>query len=347
MHPDLAALVAKINKEHPGTIRLGTEIPAPPRITSGSLSLDIALGGGWPANQWSEVVGRESSGKTALVLKSLAANQERDPEYCALWVAAEGYDREWALSLGVDNSRVLVYPTRAMEEAYTVMLQACESRAVDLVVLDSYPALIADLEAEKGMDELQVSLGARVSGKFWRKAGSSTSRSLDGDERPLLGIVINQWRSQIGAFSPHGTPTTTPGGNAKNYAFFVRLEVSRTEYIDETRPGKGAVRVGQTIKAKTFKNKSAAPHKIASVDFYFADTETLGFKQGDYDSVKELITMGVYYDAIDRAGAYYNVAGTRVKGREALVELLRGDLTAQEQLRGQILAAAFPPKEAP
>lgn len=346
MHPDIAALAAQINKKYGAdTLVLGSQIPPLPRFTSGSLSLDIALGGGWPANQWSEIIGRESSGKTAIVLKSVAANQATDPDFTALWVAAEGYDRDWATALGVDNSRMLIVRTRAMEKAYSSMLDAASSRAVDAVVLDSYPALIPDLEAEKGMDELQVSLGARVSGKFWRKAGPATARALDGTERPMMGLIINQWRSNIGAFSPQGTPTTTPGGNAKNYAFYVRLEVSRTEYIDEPRPDKGSVRVGQTIKSRTIKNKSAAPHKIATTDFYFADTLS-GFRQGDYDTVKELITMGVYYDVITRAGAYYDVAGLRARGRDGMVELLRGDLTAQEQLREQILQRAFPDKDA-
>lgn len=346
MDPDVAALVAKINKRYgDNTLILASDVPPPPRYPSGSLSLDIALGGGWPANQWAEVIGQESSGKTAVVLKTVAANQAADPAFTAWWVAAEGYDEAWAASLGVDNNRVLLHMTCSMEEAYAGMLDAARSRAVDAVILDSYPALIADLEEEKGMDELQVAIGARLTGKFFRKAGAATARSLAGTERPLLGLVINQWRDKIGGFSPQGTPRTSPGGNAKNYAYFVRVEVSRADYIDETRPGKGAARVGQVIKARTIKNKSAAPHKIATVDFYFDDAPLLGFRQGDYDTAKELITMGVLYEAIERAGAYYTVAGERVKGKDALLDLLRGDLTTQEHLRGDILGRAFPMKE--
>jgi recombination protein RecA len=343
MDPGVLALVAKINKQYgENTLMLAADVPTPPRFPSGSLSLDIALGGGWPGNQWSEVIGQESSGKTAVVLKTIAANQAANPEFTCWWVAAEGYDPDWARALGVDNTRVLVHLTNSMEHAYTAMLEASVSRMVDAVVLDSYPALIADTEAEKGMDELVIATGARLTGKFFRKAGAATARSMAGTERPMLGLIINQWRDKIGGFSPQGTPRTSPGGNAKNYAFYTRLEVSRAEYIDEARPGKGSARVGQVVKLRTIKNKSAAPHKIATVDFYFDDAPYLGFHQGDYDEVKELILMGLLTEAIERAGAYYTAAGTRVKGKDALLDLLRGDLTAQDQLRADILARAFP-----
>lgn len=343
MDPVVTALIAKINKKYgENTLILAADVPAAPRFPSGSLSLDIALGGGWPGNQWTEVIGQESSGKTAVVLKTIAANQMVDPAFTCWWVAAEGYDETWAAALGVDNHRVLLHPTNSMEEAYAAMLEAAASRAVDTIVLDSYPALIPDLEEEKGMDELQVALGARLTGKFFRKAGAATGRDLAGTERPLLGLIINQWRDKIGGYSPQGTPRTSPGGNAKNYAYYARVEVARSEYIDEPRPGKGAARVGQTIKARTIKNKSAAPHRIATIDFYFDDAPILGFRRGQYDEVKELVTMGVLYEAIERSGAYYTVTGVRVKGKDALVDLLRGDLTAQEQLRKQIWALAFP-----
>jgi recombination protein RecA len=291
---ELAALVATINKRFgANTLICATDLARAGRFTTGSLSLDIALGGGWPANQWSEIIGNESSGKTTLVHKTVAANQAADPDFATLWVAAEPYDEAWARALGVDLTRVMLYPTRAMEEAYSVMLEAAESRAVDAVILDSYPALVPDAEDQKDMDENTVSSGARVTNKFFRKAGKATARCVDGTERPMLGLIINQWRSKIGAFSPTGDARTTPGGRGKDFAYVVRLDVARAEYIDEDLPGKGAVRVGQVIKARTLKNKSAPPHRVATMDFYFQDTPSGLFRQGDYDLVKELVTMGV------------------------------------------------------
>jgi recombination protein RecA len=264
-----------------------------------------------------------------------------------MWIAAEHYDTEQATALGVDNERVLVVPTQAMEFAYTTMLEFASSQAVDCIVCDSYPALIADDEAEKNMDDMVVALGARLTGKFFRKAGSATRRAKEED-RPFLGIIINQYRDMIGGFSPQGTPKTTPGGKAKNYAFYVRVEVRRAEWIDEARPGKGKTRVGQVIKAKTIKNKSAAPQQIASLDFYFRDAPFEGFSRGDYDEVKEIMTMGVLYDIIRRDGAYFRVGPksnpiVRWKGRDGMLAGLREDLGLREQLRTEILARAKEP----
>ncbi|KJK56221.1 hypothetical protein UK12_23845 [Saccharothrix sp. ST-888] len=297
------------------------------------------LGGGWPGNQWSEIIGTESSGKTTIAHKTIAANQTADPEFTTLWIAAEGYDQEWAEELGVDTSRVLVHSTNSMEEAYTAMLDAAESRAVDAIVLDSYPALIANDENAKEMDEHTISAGARVTGKFFRKSGAVTKRSLAAEERPLLGIVINQWRDKIGGFSPNGiTPKTSPGGNAKNYAYYVRLEVARTEWIDEKRPGKGIARCGQVIKLKTIKNKAAAPQQVASIRFFFADSPS-GFKKGAYDSAAETVAMGVLYGVITKAGSWYSFGEQRWHGEASMAETITEDTDLRAQIDVEVHAA--------
>jgi len=350
VNSDAQALMARVNKEHGvGSITLGSDMVIADRFTTGSLSLDIALGGGWPANHWIEVVGEESHGKTAIVLKTIAANQERDPDFTTLWIAAEHYDTDQAAALGVDNDRVMVLATQEMEFAYETMLRFAESRTVDCIVLDSYPALIANDEAEKNMDDMVVALGARLTGKFFRKAGAAGKRDMGGEDRPFLGIVINQYRDMIGGFSPQGTPKTTPGGKAKNYAFYVRVEVRRAEWIDEARPGKGKTRVGQVIKVKTIKNKSAAPQQIAPLDFYFRDAPVLGFSRGDYDEVKEIVTMGVVYDVINRAGSTFWFGGTKEnpdfkwKGKEAMYNGIAEDLGLQDLLRDVIKTVAARP----
>lgn len=341
VNSDALALVAKINKDlGEGAVRMAADMVVARRFPSGSLSLDVALGGGWPGNQWIEMLGQESHGKTAVILKTIAENQRVDPEFTTFWVAAEHYNKEWATALGVDNDRVIIFPTNQMEVAYAQMLAFAESRSVDCIVLDSYPALIADEEAAKEMDEVVVALGARLTGKFFRKAGSATHRSMDGTERPILPFIINQWRDQIGGFSPHGTPKTSPGGKAKNYAFYVRTEAARGEWIDETRPGRGKVRVGQVIKVRTIKNKSAAPQQVASVDFYFRDAPTLGFYKGDYDTVKEITTMGILFGVIKRAGAYFSYGEDRWKGKEGLLQAIREDLDVRERITADVLAAA-------
>lgn len=341
LNPEAVALAAKINKEHgEGAVVVASEMQEPPRFTSGSPMLDLALGGGWPGNQWVEVYGPESNGKTAIVLKTIAANQEKDPDFTTLWVAAEHYDEDQATALGVNNDQVIVLPTQDMVLAFETMLEYAEARACDAIVLDSYPALIAPEEDEKGMEDAVMAVGARMFGKFFRKAGSATRRSMtEEDDRPILGIIINQQRDKIGARSPipGHIPQTTPGGNAKNYAFYVRVQVKRDEYIVESLPGKNMkVKVGQTIKVTTIKNKSAAPQQVASIDFYFRDGIDSHFKRGDYDVVKELVILGLLFDLIERRGAYFQFGDYRWKGRDPMIQAIREDMDVREALENEI-----------
>ncbi|NIY68023.1 recombinase A [Streptomyces malaysiensis] len=313
-------------------------MPAVPLFTTGSLALDVMLGGGWPGNQWNEILGAESSGKTTIAHKTIAANQQLDENFTTFWVAAEAYDHAWAETLGVDVERVIVYSTNAMEDAYTAMIQAAESRAVDAIVLDSYPALVPDDEYEKDMDQATISAGARVTGKFFRKVGSATRRSLVEQERPVLALIVNQFRDQIGGWSPAGmTPKTSPGGKARLYAYYTRLEVTRTEWIDEKRPGGGKTRVGQVIKLKTLKSKSAAPQQVASLKFYFADS-VQGFRKGEYDSASQLVTMGILHGLIVADGSWYKYGGHRWHGEPKMTAAMRENLDLQEQLSADVMA---------
>lgn len=341
------ALIAKINKTHPGAVLLASEVKVARRYTAGDLSLDVALGGGWPANRWIEILGLESAGKTWVIMKTIAANQKADPKFTTFWLAAEPYDEEQAEALGVDNSRVILYPTREMEEAFEQLLAFTESREVDCLVLDSYPAMIADEEADKGMDEATMAIGARLFGKFFRKVGTAGHRDLtDPTDAPFLGFVVNQYRDAIGSFSPHGTPKTSPGGKAKNYGFWVRADIRRDEFITESREGKGKVVVGQTIKIKTIKNKSTAPQQVASIDLYFRDAPTLGFKRGDYDEVKSIFIMGVLFDVIARRGAYYQWENGEEKdgkplyrwqGKDATLQAIRENVDLREGITAAVL----------
>ncbi|MFE5853234.1 hypothetical protein ACFQ61_08430 [Streptomyces sp. NPDC056500] len=333
------ALMARVNKRYgAGSVVVASKMPKIPRFPSGALSLDVMLGGGWPGNQWNEIVGTESSGKTTVVHKTIAANQHQNPDFTTFWVAAEAYDRTWASTLGVDVERVLVFETNAMEDAYAEMIRAAESRAVDAIVLDSYPALVADDEAEKDMDQAVMASGARVTGKFFRKVGQATRRSLVTQERPLLCIIVNQFRDAIGGWSPTGaTPKTSPGGKAKNYAYYTRLETTRTEWIDEKRPG-GTVRVGQVIKLKTLKSKAAAPQQVATLRFYFAPSST-GLLPGEYDLASQLVTQGILHDLIKLDGSWYKYANYQWQGEKKMSAAMQEDIDLQEQLSADVIAA--------
>ena len=329
----LAKLTAQINKKYgENTIVLASKVAPPSRFTSGSLSLDMILGGGWPTNQWHEIIGEASNGKTALALKTIAANQRRDPNFTTVWVAAEQWVPEYAEMCGVDSDRVHVFTSNVMEIALSAVLDFVETKEVDCVVIDSLPALVPAAEDEKEMDEFTVGRGAQLMGKFFRKMEKAGKRDLLGGERPFLGLIINQWRMKIGVM--YGDPRTTPGGEAKNYFFFTRVEVKRDEWI-EIGTGQEKKKVGQTIKFQTRKNKSAPPGQTAFVDFYFDDGASVD--KGDYDFAKEVVALGIINKIITRAGAYYRYDERQWQGAEALLNSIREEVDLQEQLQKDVM----------
>ena len=302
------------------------------RSTTGSTTFDYVLGGGFPTNQWNELVGEPSHGKTAIALKTIAANQAIDPEHTTVWIAAEQWVPEYAEMCGVDTSRIIVVETNIMEEAYDAAIAFAESKSVDAIVIDSLPALVPGPENEKNMDEMTVGRGALLTNKFFRKAGMAMKRSLVESERPILGIVINQYRMKIGVM--HGDPRTTPGGEGKNYAFFTRSEVRRDEWI-EAGSGTNKTRVGQRIKIRVIKNKTAPPQQVAYVDFYFSPFSI--YDAGDYDTAKEVAAMTIVKQIVDRKGGWINYGERKWNGQEAFANSLREELDLFEELRDKVL----------
>jgi recombination protein RecA len=335
INPDALKVLAQLNKKFgENTVVIGENIRADliSRVTTGSTTFDYVLGGGFPANQWNELIGEASHGKTAIALKTIAANQALDPEYTTVWVAAEQWVPEYAEMCGVDASRVIVIETNIMEEAYDAVLAFAESKSVDAIVIDSLPALVPSPEAEKNMDEMTVGRGALITNKFFRKAGAAMKRSLVEDERPILGIVINQYRMKIGVM--HGDPRTTPGGEGKNYAFFTRAEVRRDEWI-EAGSGTNKIRVGQRIKIRVLKNKTAPPQQVAYIDYYFSDHSI--YQAGDYDTAKEVVAMSIVKEIVDRRGGWIYYGERKWNGQEAFVNSLREDVDLYEELRDKVL----------
>ena len=316
-----------INKKHgANTIIKGSEMRQElPRITTGVLAFDLMLGGGWPVNQWSEIIGDESSGKTALVLKTIAANQALDPDWVVLWIAAEEFVPEYAQAIGLDLERIWIVETNIMEQAYDLITKALDNRAVDCIVVDSFPALIPNDENEKMMEEFTVGLGARLTSKFMKKSAKAQKRSMVNADRGCTGLMINQWREKIGVM--YGDPRTTPGGKAKNYHYFTRVEVKRDEWIKEKDEA-----FGQVIKARTLKNKTYRPQQTAQVDFYFADGSTSGFKLGEFDTIKDIVNIAIAINAITRAGAFYSFNGQKWQGKDAVLASVREDLDLRNAL---------------
>jgi recombination protein RecA len=328
-------ILTQLNKKFgDGVVVLASDIRSDliPRITSGSTTLDYVLGGGFPGNQWNELVGEPSHGKTALALKTIAANQRLNPDYTTVWVAAEQWVPDYATMCGVDMERVIVIETSIMEEAYQAVIQFAESKSVDAIVIDSLPALSPMPEMEKDMSEATVGRGALLTNKFFRVVGTAMKRSLVEDERPVLGLIINQYRMKIGVM--HGDPRTTPGGEGKNYAFFTRCEVRRDEWI-EVGPSGNKSRVGQRIKVRTLKNKTAPPQRVAYFDFYFAEGGNCA--PGEFDFAKEVASLAVVMGYIERRGGWFYYGERKWQGIENVIASIREEIDFMQDLQKKVL----------
>lgn len=307
-----------------------------PRTTSGILGFDLALGGGWPLNQWNEIIGEESCGKTAICFRTLAANMEADPEYIAMWVASEPFVPEYAESFGVDLDRLWLVESNEMEQALALVIKAVESRAVDAVIIDSLPAFLTEIENAKELDEVSVATGAKILSQFFKKSTKAQRKSWLVKERDVLLIAINQWRDAIGVM--YGDPRTTPGGKAKNYYYFTRVELRRDEWL--TDGSKIEDRVGQSIKMRTIKNKTHRPQQSAIVDYYFTDAKN-GFGLGDIDIIKDVVNTCISLEIIERRGAWYNYGDYKWNGKGPISEDVRADMGLQRELKEAAMNAVL------
>lgn len=326
-------VVAAINKKvGAGTVVLASQVRMPERIPTGSLTLDVVLGGGWPMNHWVEIVGEASHGKTAIALRTIAVNQERDPDFTVVWIAAEAFDTGYAKMCGVDTDRVLLVETNSMEDAFDSVIKFMESKAIDMVVVDSLPALVPGAEDEKTMEEFTVGRGAQLTNKFFRKVASATKRDLVEVERPVLGIMINQYRMKIGVM--HGDPRTTPGGLGKDYAYSIRCEVKRDDWL-EVGTGQEKRRIGQTIRVRTIKNKTFPPQQAAYLDFYFAEGGPID--AGNYDTGKEIVALSILNGIVERRGGWLYYGDRKWQGAPAFIDSLREEI----ELRTEVSAAVM------
>jgi recombination protein RecA len=337
---EIDTLVASVEKKYPGVLRWASTLQTFQRVSTGSLAYDLALGGGWPLNVWNEIIGLESHGKSVMVAKTLAKQMDQDPNYRALWIASEDFNAEWSRTLGMDTDRTLLATTNVMEEAYEIIRWGLDSQKFDAIVLDSYPALVPTAEMEAKIEEWQVGIGARLTNKLMRVSTSAMRREVD--ERNCLCLIVNQWRDKVGV--SFGDPRTTPGGKGKNFSFFTRVEVVREGWLDRNK-----VKVGQTMKIRTMKNKTAPPNRVAVTDFYFDNCAP--FKAGDYDIVAEVWNIATTYDVITRAGSRYYYGGQTWVGKEPVLQSLREDLDLRREVdtevRKLVLAGVDSPPPAP
>lgn len=271
-----------------------------PTFSSGTLSLDLALGGGYPKGRIVEVYGPESSGKTTLTLHAVAEIQKAGGT--AAFIDAEhALDPLYAERLGVNLDELYIAQPDSGEQALEIAETLVRSNAVDLVVIDSVAALVPRAELEGEMGDAHVGLQARLMSQALRKLAGVISRSKS------TVIFINQIRMKIGVL--FGNPETTSGGNALKFYASIRLDIRRIGQIKD-----GEESVGNRVRVKVVKNKIAPPFRNAEFDIMF--------NQG-ISRTGDVLDLAVLHNIVGKAGAWYDYNGTKfANGREAAKQYL-------------------------
>jgi recombination protein RecA len=319
--PQLKHTIAQIEKQFgEGAIMpLGAESEVRIEgIPTGSLSLDIALGGqGIPKGRVVEIFGPESSGKTTLALHAVARAQ-RAGGIAAFIDAEHALDPSWAKKLGVQLETLLVSQPGSGEEALNITEMLVKSNAVDVIVVDSVAALVPRKELEGDIGDSHVGLQARLMSQSLRKLTGVISKS------KTAVIFINQIREKIGVM--FGSPETTPGGRALKFYSSCRIDVRRIGQLKE-----GEEVVGQRVRAKVVKNKVAPPFRVAEFDMLHANGISY---EGD------ILDLAMAQKLIVRSGAWFRYGELHLgQGREKTRQYLVENPALTEELRQKVLAA--------
>ena len=316
----LEAAVGQIEKAFgKGSIMrfVGDNIPDIQGISTGTLSLDLALGGrGLPKGRIVEIFGPESSGKTTLAL-TVIANAQKNGGNAAFIDAEHALDPSWAKRLGVDLEEMLISQPDTGEQALEICELLVRSNAVDVIVIDSVAALIPRAEIEGEMGDSHVGLQARLMSQAMRKLTGAIAKS------EVIVIFINQLREKIGVM--FGSPETTTGGRALKFYSTIRIDIRRIGAIKD-----GENNVGNRVRAKVVKNKIAPPFREADFDIMFNEGISVS---GD------LIDLAVNHGVVDKAGSWFSYGDVRLgQGREASKQFIRENPDLAAEIRSGIIA---------
>ena len=288
-------------------------------VSTGSLSLDIALGvGGLPKGRIVEIYGPESSGKTTLALQTIAEAQKKGG-ICAFVDAEHALDPVYARKLGVDLQNLLISQPDTGEQALEITDTLVRSGAIDVLVVDSVAALTPRAEIEGEMGDSLPGLQARLMSQALRKLTASISKS------NCMVVFINQIRMKIGVM--FGSPETTTGGNALKFYASVRLDIRRIGAIKEREEV-----VGNQTRVKVVKNKVAPPFKQVEFDIMYGE---------GISKVGELVDLGVTAGIVEKSGSWYSYNGERIgQGRENAKTFLKQNPDVAQAIEQAIRANA-------
>jgi recombination protein RecA len=288
-------------------------------ISTGSLSLDIALGiGGLPRGRVIEIYGPESSGKTTLTLHVIAEAQKKGGA-CAFIDAEHALDPAYARKLGVNVDELLISQPDNGEQALEIADTLVRSGAIEVLVVDSVAALVPRAELEGEMGDAQMGAHARLMSQALRKLTATISRS------NCMVIFINQLRMKIGVM--FGNPETTTGGNALKFYASVRLDIRRIGAIKEREEV-----VGNQTRVKVVKNKMAPPFKVVEFDIMYGE---------GISKTGELIDLGVKAGVVEKSGAWFSYDGQRIgQGKENVRHFLKEHPETADKIEAQIRSNA-------
>jgi recombination protein RecA len=284
-------------------------------ISSGSLSLDMALGiGGLPKGRIVEIYGPESSGKTTLALHVIAEAQKGGGT-CAFVDAEHALDPIYAKKLGVDTDEMLISQPDNGEQALEIADTLVNSSAIDVLVIDSVAALVPRAEIEGDMGDSHMGLHARLMSQALRKLTGSISRS------QTLVVFINQIRQKIGVM--FGNPETTTGGNALKFYASVRMDIRRIGAIKDREEV-----VGNQTRVKVVKNKLAPPFKSVEFDIMYGE---------GISKTGEILDLASKDGLVEKSGAWYSYDGERIgQGRENAKSYLKENPSIAEKIENNI-----------
>ncbi len=315
---DLEVAIKNIEKEYgKGSIMIlgDMEVLDVDTISTGSISLDIALGtGGYPKGRIVEIYGPESGGKTTLALHAIAEAQKAGG-YAAFIDAEHALDAQYAKALGVDIDALILSQPDTGEQALEIAEALIRSGAIDIVVIDSVAALVPEAEIRGEMGDSHVGLQARLMSQAMRKLSGALSKS------HCIALFINQIREKVGVM--FGSPEITPGGRALKFYASIRLEIRRGEQIKD-----GNDIIGNVTRLKVVKNKVAAPFKTCNVDIVYGK----GFSREG-----EIVDLGVLYEIINKSGSWYSYNNQKVgQGRENVKKYLMDNPEIQQEINLKI-----------
>jgi len=317
----LSATLGQIEKQFGkgSIIRLGAQpVNAVPTISSGSISVDFALGiGGFPRGRISEIFGPESSGKTTIALQVVAEAQKVGG--MAAYIDVEhALDPAYARKLGVDVDNLLVSQPDYGEQALEITNALITSNSIDVLVVDSVAALVPKAELDGEMGDSFMGVHARLMSQAMRKLTGIVSKS------NTCLIFINQIREKIGVM--FGNPETTTGGRALKFYSSVRADIRRIAAIKD-----GDTVTGNRTKVKIVKNKLAPPFREAEFDIIYGEGIS---KEGD------LIDLGVAQNIVEKSGAWYGYKGERIgQGRENARQFLKDNPDVRKKLDAELRKA--------